>query len=436
MFSAKFNLIKNRVWVPANLKRIIGNGFFKFGIFQNGQKISFISKLNKDGRLVIPKEYGSLKTGSVTVSYSPIINCSRTKHTFVGSKIDLLSTIPTNTLSGFEILVSKKRGKLFVWYFSSKGRPDPIIIKRYVDSEFSRFLGYYRAEGGKSRVSRRRGREFSFTNKSLPIIQDFIKIFGSFSDTKMLKSRIAYNPTFNDIPKVKRQLIDMGVDKNSITVGKSGNVKEFVIRLYVTNSLLSEIVNNSESLFRTHIHNSKNEAHLVEYLRGVIAGDGCLYSYRDKKGSLHSKLNIFEPNRHALECIQNLLSSLGIHGDIDRKNEKMYTYTAYLNWGGLLIMYEKALSPFKVNVLKNTIKSHKRFRSLKYLIYLPRKFNTSQFRTITERSYDYSISWLKRREKENLIKRAVKDTKKRNVWILRESAISTARLLKEIVRSA
>ncbi|MBI5061156.1 MAG: hypothetical protein HZB67_02480 [Candidatus Aenigmarchaeota archaeon] len=425
-------LIKNRIWVPKELHKGLQNSFYEFSIKQEGNEISFISKLNKDGRIVIPKTFDEMNSGVSKVSFHEVKNSLRPKVMLNRNKIDMLSLIPKKTLSGFEILALTKGDEIFSWYFASKGRPKEIIIKRYVEPKIFRFLGYYRAEGGKPRICKRRGREFSFTNKSLDLISDFIELFSVIADEKMIKATIRYNPASHEkINGIKRRLVKMGLNEESITSGKADRIQDFTVKLYITNSLLSEIINTAENNLRKYISTSKDSDLIVEYLRGVIAGDGSLYYWVDKKGSLHSRLQIFEADRNALEDIKKMLEFCGILGKIVESKKKMYIYTAYLGWKSLLFVHKNKLSPFKTYVSKKAIKMHKRFRSMKHFLILPKEFNTSQFRELTKRTYGYSASWLKDREKEGLIKRIRKEDNQ-NIWCLEDSALDLIKILKGV----
>ncbi len=425
------NLSKNRVWVPKDLHQILQNNFCEFTIRHGKNKIRFISKLNKDGRLVIPKIFPIKNINSVRINFNLIKNSVRPKLLLKESKIDILALIPKKTLSDFEILAVPKNNNIFVWYFASKGRPNSIVIKRFLDSNFCRLLGYYRAEGGKTRMSKRRGREFSFTNKSLFVISDFVSVFKDFSDKDLLKVSVRYNPSKSgNIFRIKKGLTKIGLNPSSIKFSKAVNVKDFTVRLYITNSLLSEIINNSEVILRKYIVVSENEGFCIEYLRGVIEGDGSLHSWRDKKGSLHSRLQIFEPDKTALDEINKMLELLGIYGKINKAESQMYVYSAYLNWNNLLYVYKNNLANSKTNKIKSAVITHKRFNSMKHFLILPKKFNTSQFRILTKKSYGYSATWLKDREKEGLVKRLGKENNQ-NVWVLDESTTSLIYVLQD-----
>ncbi|HLC77133.1 MAG TPA: hypothetical protein VJH04_02920 [archaeon] len=430
------NLFKNRVWVPKNIQKPLQNNFCEFSIKYNKSRIKFISKLSKDGRLVIPKNLCVEKNARIKVNFIPIRNSVRPKSILRSLKIDILSLIPKTTLTNFEILAVPKNNSIFVWYFASKGRPNSIVINRFLGSNFCRLLGYYRAEGGKPRISKRRGREFSFTNKSIYVITDFINLFGALANINMLKASIAYNPSSaKKLNKIKLHLVKLGVKKLSIRFRKVERVKEYTIRLYVTNSLLSEIIDKAEVTLRKFILVSKNKNLCVEYLRGVIEGDGSLHSWRDKKGSLHSRLQIFEPNKIALDEINKMLELLGIYGKISKAKTQMYIYSAYLNWNNLLYVYENNLANSKTNKIRSAIITHKRFNSMKHFLILPKKFNTSQFRILTKKSYGYSATWLKDREKEGLVKRIVKENNQ-NVWVLDGSAKSLISVLQNVKKSS
>ncbi|MDI6806312.1 MAG: LAGLIDADG family homing endonuclease [Candidatus Aenigmarchaeota archaeon] len=426
-------LKKNRIWIPKKFQHYLQNNFCKIVIRQNKKQRSFISKLGKDKRLVIPKEYlAALKDRSIQVQFTAIKNYKRPKIFVKNNRIDFLSFIPQRTLSGFEVLAFPLRNKIFAWYFASKGRPKSILISRFVDGgNFFRFIGYYRSEGGKPRLSYRRGREFSFTNKNLDVLSDFITLFKQITSIKILKATISYNP-FNkvDLNEIKSRLITLGLNEKSITK-RVAKVKEFTVRIYVTNSLLSETINNAENILRKYIIKSPTLQFITQYLRGIILGDGSFYRWRDKKGSLHSRLQIFESDESAILDISKLLAYLGVHGNFKKSNKKMFTYTAFLNWQDLLKLYYFRLLGERTKYLRSVIKKHKRFRSLKYLAILPQKFLTSDFMRLTKKNYSYSATWLRDRQREGLI-RKIKHEEKQNVWRLTDEGKFISNLLKTV----
>lgn len=427
----KGSLKGNRIWIVKEFQDCLQSNFCKITIIQNKKRVTFISKLSKDKRLVIPKEYkNNLKDGLIQINFTTIENNDRNTSLIKNGKIDILSLIPNQTLSNFDILASPIHNKIFLWYFASKGRPNSILINRFFDDSFFRFLGYYRSEGGKSRLSSRRGREFSFTNKNLNIISDFIKLFEKINSPDILKATISYNKSSGvNINEIKKELIRFGLDESNIHERKAERIKDFVIRLYVTNSLLSEVINNAENSLRKFITNNYKLDFIVQYLRGVIAGDGSFRSWRDKKGSLHSNLQIFEANGDALSDISKLLSHLGIHGNYKPAKTKMFIYTTYINWSGLLKLYQSELLGNKTGVLENVIKGHKRFRSLKHMTILPQNFSTSDFMKSSNKSYGYSATWLRDRQKEGFIEKTGQDHNQ-NIWKLTDNGESLASLLR------
>lgn len=426
-------LKKNRIWLPIDLQKQIQNKFCKFYISQKKNRVVFISKLNKDKRLVIPKQFiKKLKSGTVKLSIIKIDNFPRPKKMVQNSKIDFLSLIPEKTLTGFEILAFPIGKKILLWYFASKGRPKEFIAQRFLKKEFLRMLGYYRSEGGKPRVSYRRGRELSFTNSSINLIFDFMKIFNNIFDLKLIKANIRHNPGFyNDAIKVRDELINFGLNSNNITIKQASRIRKFAVKLYVTNSLLSEIIHNAENKLRKYLIENKNLTLIKEYLQGVISGDGSFYSWVDKKGSTHSRLQIFESNYEAISDIAEMLKLLGINGTLNPTKTKMYVYTAYINWQNLLTIYNLKLLPDKIDYLKKIIKNHKRYRSMKHLILLPKRFNTSEFRSLVKKNYGYCASWLKDRESEGLIRKVGKKGNI-NCWELTSDGIFLISILKYI----
>lgn len=371
-------------------------------ISQNDISVKFVSKLNKDCRLVIPKNFATkFKDGKIKLGFKLIRNVRRPKSFKKHSKLDILAFIPVKTLSGFEVLAFQNGNQIFAWYFASKGRPNEILLNRRLDYDFARLLGYYRSEGGKPRISIRRGREFSFTNKSVKLVLDFLNLFKKLTSSDFLKASIRHNPKIDKqaIEELRKVLIQNGLKSDNIKDSQAERIREFVIKLYVTNSLLSEIIDNAENILRNYLNKNFDKNLTLEYLRGVLSGDGSFYSYRDKKGSLHSRLLIFESNERAIEDVSVLLKRLGIEGKVKPAKSKMFIFDRSLNWNKLLILISLNLFHLDKEQLCETIKKHKRFKSMKYLSQISKNFTISELIPIIP----YPSNWLDKRMKEGIV---------------------------------
>ncbi|MCJ7816262.1 MAG: hypothetical protein MUP55_00230, partial [Candidatus Aenigmarchaeota archaeon] len=197
----KVNIERNRIWIPKEIQEKIFGKFIEISIRKNQKEMSFLSKMNKDGRIVIPYKYAEYlqlnkRYDVARIEIEVIRNRKRGSNLFRVKSFDVLSFVPQNTISGFEILAIENNGKLNLWY-STKGRPNNVQINRFLPMNFSRLLGYYQAEGGKPKLMKRRGRELSFTNTSIEIIGEFIDLSKSMFNPELWNATIRYKEGVN-----------------------------------------------------------------------------------------------------------------------------------------------------------------------------------------------------------------------------------------------
>jgi len=419
----------NRIWLPKCLQNGFRGYFLEIELRKRNRKEKFFTRINKDGRFVIPKgirENLELKNNEkLWIKIKKILSKKREEEFFKNNKIDVLAFIPPKTMSGFEILVVEKNRKLSIWY-QAKGRPNQIEVNRFLPISLSKLLGYYQAEGGKPKLQKRRGRELSLTNRSLFIIKDFIELSKSMFKTDLWKVTIRHNAKApkEEIDKLKLDLTNLGINSTNIKSKSAKRISHYVIRVWITNSLLFEILFNMMNKIRKYLVFSEFE-HLnrklcVLFIQGLLAGDGTFRYWIDKKGSLHSNIGIFEANENYMKDYQLLLKKFQIHGKYKKHPTKnFYIYSVFTNWNILLTLWSLKLliTPHHHSLLKKTILRHKRYKSMKYLKFLPSKFTTSWFRKRFSVSYGYTISYLRDRMKENILaKIGLKNNE--NIWEL------------------
>jgi len=364
-FSCNVNIKDNRIWLPKNIQKIIKTDFIRITI----ENSHFITKLTKDGRFVIPKKYRkNVSETSKIIKVNILRNLKRPMNNLSNNRIDVLSFVPEKTMSGFDILTLEKNKSLKLWY-STKGRPNELIINRFLPIEFILLIGYYQAEGGKAKLTKRRGREINFTNADLDIIIDFIKYLKYLINIDLLKCTLRYNKhiDYSTINKVKKKLISLGIKKENINDKQAERIKKYTIKIWVTNSVLGEIINNMMNKIRKYLSNKEaNKKLIIYFLQSFIAGDGNFYSLRDNNGSLHSYLRLFESNKEFIEDYRKLLQKLGINGKIRKvKNKNLYLYEVFVNWNLLLKILKLGLlekSPNNQKRLINAIKQHRSYK--------------------------------------------------------------------------
>ncbi|MBN1896760.1 MAG: hypothetical protein JW789_03485 [Candidatus Aenigmarchaeota archaeon] len=427
--------IKNhRLWLPKEIQKNIGKEFIEITIRKDGTNEKFLTKLTNDGRFFIPKEIRKkmdLKhDDNVDVSVEMIRNLQRSVSHLKGKKFDMLSFIPKKTMSDFDIHVNADNGRLKLWY-STKGRPNEIIIRRFVPLEFARLLGYYQAEGGKLRLKKRRGRELSFTNKSKTLVSDFIKLSEYILDENVWKCSIRHEKNIEreKLNEAKRFAVSLGIEKENISVSPAERISSFTFRLWITNSLLAEIVSNMADISRKKLY--KNSEINRYFLQGLLAGDGSFFSHRDKNGSLHSRMYVYEAKKNYAEDYNKLLSEFDLDCNIKKDRMKnFYIMTRSVNWENLVTLYDKRLfilsKKHHENII-NTIKGHKRYRALKHFKNLPDEFENSLCRKITGKDETYVAGWLRDRAKDGMIERA--GFRK---WVILNSGIEVRKFLNKL----
>lgn len=356
----------NRIWLPKHVQNIIGDEFIEVRI----KNICFITKLTKDGRFFIRKKIGKrFPNKQSRIQVIILKNLDRSKKFISKNRVDILAFVPKKTLSGYNILALEKKDKIELWY-STKGGPNEIKINRFVPIYILRLLGYWQAEGGKLKLKKRRGREFNFTNKSIKIILDFLRLSENLIDPSLWRVSIRHNPS---LPKKEITKISNILKKREITkikIKPAERIKTFTIKLWISNSLLAETLSNMVNFFRKYLIKSEinrvNEKLLIYFLQGLLAGDGSFFSKRDKYGSLHSRMSVYESNLNYIEDYKNLLNKLNINGHIRKeKNKNLYIFTAYTNWKTLLTLREKELFEYSENnknKIINAINNHRGYK--------------------------------------------------------------------------
>lgn len=383
------NIADGRIWLPKDIQNGIKNEFILVKIKER----SFITKLTKDGRFCIPKETRiSIDDGKTNIIVEIIKNLVRTEKIIKNEQIDVLAFVPKKTISGYDTLVLEEKHKLQLWY-STQGRPNEITLNRFLPLEFITLLGYYQAEGGKLKLKKRRGREINFTNANLGLIVDFLKYSRQLFNVHLFKATITKREGLNEeeLTKVNKILLAYGIKKENIHIRTGQRIKNFTVRLWISNSLLAEIIDNMMNYFRTWLSEEIVPLELVSFfLQGLLAGDGSFTSTRDKNGSLHSYLRVYEGKYEYLQDYQKMIDSFfKVHGKIRKEKKNMYQYYLFANWSTLLKMLKHNLwckVPAKQQKLIDAIKNHRNFKfgwlkeeklleQALYLLPLPKQFS-------------------------------------------------------------
>ncbi len=361
--SLNVNIKNNRIWLPKEIQEHIGNEFIEVEVGD----MRFITKLTKDGRFFIPKTSIQRQlNGSFEIKFRAIKNLARPTNQIGGNLIDVLAFIPKRTLSGYDILALEESEKLRLWY-STKGRPNELVVNRFVPLDFLVLLGYYQAEGGKTKLHKRRGREMSFTNADAALVEDFLHYLRQLINVDMCKATVRYNDKINYevVNEVKNKLISLGLKETNIKVKPAGRIRKYTVKIWASNSILGELVNNMMTKLRENLAERKtNETELVYFLQGAIAGDGNFSSLRDKNGSLHSYLRLYESKEKVAEDYLAMFKKLGISAKI-RKVENYYWCHFFVNWQLLMRLMKLQLlnkSPDNYPRLIRAVKEHRNYK--------------------------------------------------------------------------
>ncbi len=400
---------RGRVWLP-NTKKY-RNKFVEIFVKYKNKKTSFFAIIPKDGRFYVPRKIRKdlkIKDSVRIEKIKQIKNQKRTTNLWKNNRIDLLSIIPEQTMSGYEILVRNNKNKLCCWY-CTQGRPKEILLNRYVPASFVRFLGYYQAEGGKPRLRERQGRSLNFTNKNFDLVKDFIGLSSYLVNIGLWGVTIRYNKRINKtiIENLIKNLQNLGLKKEKIYAKSAKRIKDYVVKVWIANSILAESIENLNNNLKEFLIKNYSKKVFANYLKGIIAGDGSFFSHRDKKGSLHSRMYIYEEKERHIKIHKKVLELYGLKGKIKKvKNKNLYLLILVNNWEMLLNLLKYDLfahAPHHRNKLIWTIKEHKKYRVLKYLLSLPEPFSIKELEVLTNKNYNYGATWIKRRYREGII---------------------------------
>ncbi|GEM_PF-5537684 len=429
-FSLSINT--NRLIIPPTIPSSILNRFIEIELTKGSSQSSFVIFLAKTRRFFVPIEIRKAlhlqHNDQIKVNLQPLQNTLRTPILIKDKKFDFLSSVPITTLSGYSVLVLPKRNNLLCWY-SSQGRPNELLIKRFADPlKIARFIGYYQAESGKSKLFPRRGRELNFTNTKLTLIQDFLSLSQKFLDITLWHVTISYNK--NVQPKFINDLIhtfvDYGLLQKNIHTRIATRIKNYTIKTYISNSVLAETIALTSNKLQNYLATQQNFPLFIEFMKAYIAGDGTFFSKRDKYGSLHSRLILHEQYYGSILLLEKIMKNHGFSGRIRKHATKnLYLFITIINWDFLFLLLQYdllALTPNHKEKLINALLTHKNYHSLKYILDLPSRFSYTELKLNCSRK-----GWLNKRIREGLIAQTQDQT-----YILTLKGIRTKELLNKL----
>ncbi|GEM_PF-4798422 len=412
--------------------------FYDIKIKYKGKTASFIIYLGgADERVRIPKgialQLGLKRRGEILLmAASRIVRPPKPASFLHGNCIDILYFIPHMTYSRLPVIcrgcMKNKARRLECWY-SSKGRPNELVVERFISTDFLRLCGYYQAEGAKLKLRSRQGRSFQFSNSAETIIRNVIERLhelGLTSDSISLYAR--YNPhkKRSMLGRVKRLASELKLSDGRVRANPALRIANVVYNIVVTSSIFGETVMNAMDYFRRRFAKRirRSETNLCyKFLQGLFDGDGSLFVFRDK--SLHIRIMLYEGNRDYANDYSKILNNLGISNKITKDSSKN-PYKLHINgsWktiskflkGNVFALNEKKQATFL-----NAIRQHERFSTLEPLrcFINSKEISTMEIRAKTGWKYGWVSSWLKRRRREGVVrflrKRKINGTVT-NIW--------------------
>ena len=155
-----------------------------------------------------------------------------------------------------------------------------------------------------------------------------------------------------------------------------------------------------EELIELDISKIPNKNIYSNFIQGLFAGDGHYATYKNKEGGRHHRLIFYERDEPYAIDYQKLLEKVGIKNKIIKeKNKNMCIVRATLNWYFLLKIFDLKLFNFHekhMMTLKNSIISHKRYKSFKYLCQLDNKFSIQDVEKILKKKRVICYNWIKK----------------------------------------
>ena len=344
--------------------------------------------------------------------------------------------IPKRTQSDKEIIKTINNTRLNCFY-QSEGGIREIYLSKFVPLEFCRFLGYYQAEGGKPEYKKGEGRQVSFVNTKVALIEDFIKLSKELIEVDLWAAEIRLKTRdFDKEYQLKKNLINLGIKEGKIKIRTENSLKDYCIRLTICSSLLYDILFNTlteikKDLLKSTLNEEKIKKKYLNFMQGLFAGDGNFNVYKNKFGGNHFTLKFYEEKENYAKDISVFLNKIDLNNRIIKdKNKNLFIIRANLNWNKLLLLEKLKLFDFHLyhkKSLKLAIKNHKRYKSHKHLIQLKERFNIKDVQQKIKKEKVSCYNWIKDMIDCNII---IKN--KKNDWSLTEKGIITKDILNKI----
>jgi len=397
--------------------------FYEIKIKCKGKTASFIIYLGgADERVRIPKgiahQLGLKRSGEIVLMAASRIVRPQNPTSFLhGGCIDVLYFIPYMTYSGFPVICRermKNKARLLECWYSSKGRPNELVVKRFVSTDFLRLCGYYQAEGAKLKLRSRQGRSFQFSNSRETIIRNVIarlREIGLTSDSISLHAR--YNPHKKSsmLGKIKRIASELKLFEGRVRTSPAPRIANLACNIVVTSSIFGETVMNAMDYFRRRFAKRirRSETNLCyKFLQGLFDGDGSLFVFRSK--SLHIRIMLYEGNGEYANDYSKILNNLGISNKITKDSSKnLYKLHVNGSWKTISKFLKGGIFSLRGErhaIFLDAVRQHERFSTLEPLrcFINSKEISTMEIKAKTGWKYGWVSSWLKRRRREGVVR--------------------------------
>jgi hypothetical protein len=222
--------------------------------------------------------------------------------------------------------------------------------------------------------------------------------------------RITYNIDFplSEANKQKNLFSKCAkIPSQKIVLRPSNRVRKYTYRLWISTTLLFEVVNKIMNEMRRYLTRKPHEKLLRHFVQGLLAGDGNFNYHRDR--SLHTRLEIFESNREFVEDYAKILRKFGLKGRIGKsKNRNLYILNVPTNWNNLITIFGNDLlvkSPENYKKLIEALKLHQKTRIHSYLRLLRTGKSVREIKTLLDWQTCRVKEWLNYRERDGFIYR-------------------------------
>jgi len=336
MVKVKLSSYKNKLYftIPAKLLRKINvkiGDYIKINLKKDSHDFTYYSKIpkipesrtNLQLRRAVPKSFVDKlkirKDDELELSIFLIKNIKSTNLITDNNYLDILAAIPEETENGNLIMVDlfRRDNKEWckIWCCNGHGGNVKIVeLRRFIkiDKKLGEFFGLMQAESSK------KGGHFDFTNKFLSEIELFIEVVELFGISKKEWKYVLFYKPFMKNEDLNKFINNFSkkfcITKEKIITIKNKNLLDVIYSIYISSTLLREIMISLLIKIRSYIANSKElDFYLKEFSKGFILkdllGDGTVVMNKSSRGL---EMNISEQDLSSQKDIIKILEKFGI----------------------------------------------------------------------------------------------------------------------------